>query len=202
MEIYRFVAALYASRSVPQFLKECRHVVYKMDGNTYFTYLNLPWSQVNGHLDALEDAEQDTLGGPPGAVAIRNTALLIVRGDMRHLKSGVQMTADADITHAKEIIESSGMQVATRAKIVKSELAVRYPGVPGVARLDARAVKGAAIYQWQIGDQKTWTDMPPTTVASTVATGLTAATIYTFRFRTFGRAGYSEWSAPVTFIAH
>jgi len=51
-------------------------------------------------------------------------------------------------------------------------------------------------------NQTTWLDLPETVVASTEVAGLTAATIYYFRLRTVGVDGISEWSAPVSFIAH
>lgn len=198
--IYRCFAALYPSRSVPVYIKECRHVVDKMTNNAHFTYLNLPLGAVTHDIDELQDAEQATLDGTPGSIAIRDSALLVVQGDMRHLKSSVQLVADANMTHAREIIESAGMSVATRTKTAKPELAVRQGAAPGDAHVSARAMKGRGTYHWQVGDQLTWTDLPATVISSTLVKGLTPATLRSFRFRTYTKDGFSEWSVPVMYI--
>ena len=47
-----------------------------------------------------------------------------------------------------------------------------------------------------------YADLPETFITKTVVDGLIPATIYSFRLRTVTRAGASEWSSPVTIIAH
>src|SRR4051812_38472589 len=88
--VYRYFAAMYASRAVPQFVKECRFVVVKMTGNAYIPNPNPVLTLVTSHIDTLEAKEQAAHHGPKGSIAIRNDALLVVRGDMRQLKSCVQ----------------------------------------------------------------------------------------------------------------
>jgi hypothetical protein len=201
MDTYRYFAALYASRAVSEYLKECRHIVSKMTGNSYFPAPNPSLTLVTTHLDTLEDTELAAHHGPKGSIATRNVALLVVRGDMRMLKSGVQLAADADITHAQVIIESSGMYVTTRTRKGKAQLAARYGGAPGLVILDAKAIDGQGSYQWQMcSDGKTWLDLPPGVEASTLVTGLTPVMLYSFRFRTLTKVGLSDWSTPVTFI--
>lgn len=69
--------------------------------------------------------------------------------------------------------------------------------------LDARALRRPVQYRWQMStDQQAWTDLPESFNASTTVEGLTAATIYYFRLRTLTKKGASDWSAPVSIIAH
>jgi hypothetical protein len=203
MDVYRYFAALYSSQAVPQYLKECRFVVTKMTGNPYFPTTNPALPVVTEHLDTLEDTELAAHNGPKGSIATRNVALLVVRGDMRLLKSGVQVAADADITHARDIIESAGMYVWTRAQKGKPDLAARYGGAPGLVILDAKAIDGQGSYQWQMSSDGTnWTDLPPSVEASVLVSGLTPVMLYSFRFRTLTKVGYSDWSTPVSIITH
>ena len=51
-------------------------------------------------------------------------------------------------------------------------------------------------------DKTTWTDLPNTFTTKAGASGLTPATIYSFRMRTLTKNGPSEWSPPVSIIAH
>lgn len=201
--VYRYFAALYASRSVPKYLKECRTVVEKMTGNAYFPTTDPPLAKVAVHLDALEAAEQAAHQGPMGSTANRDVELLVVRGDMRKLRACVQVVADSDITHARAIIESAGMYVSTRAKAVKPPLKARYGSSSGEVVLDAKAIKGQGSYEWQMcTDQAAWTNLAPTATASTSVSGLTPARVYSFRFRAITSAGYTAWSTPVSIIAH
>jgi hypothetical protein len=201
MDTYRYFAALYASRRVPVFVKECRTVVIKMTGNPYFPSPYLDLSLVTDHIDTLEEAEQAAHHGPKGSVANRDVARLVVRGDMRQLTSFVQLVADADITHARAIIESAGMYVAKSAIRAKPNLAARYGGAPGLVDLVAKAIKSQGSYQWQMSSGgEDWTDLPPTVEASTSVAGLTPVTVCSFRFRTLTRAGFSDWSTAVSII--
>jgi hypothetical protein len=201
--VYRYLAAMYASRAVSKFIKESRVVVDKTGKSSAVTNVNPPLAQVTLHIDALEAAEQVAHHGPKGSVAIRNAALLVVRGDMRQIKSCVQVAADNDVTHAQEIIEGCGLYVSQRPVKAKPPLGARYGDAPGLVHLDAMAIKGQGSYQWQMSsDQKSWSDLPPTVNASTSVSGLTPATVYYFRFRTLTRAGFSDWSTAVSIIAH
>jgi hypothetical protein len=77
------------------------------------------------------------------------------------------------------------------------------PCVIAHKNLSAKAVKGALIYQWQMSSDggKTWVDLPWTKKSSTSVTGLTAATVYSFRVRVLTAAGTSDWTAVITHIA-
>ena len=201
--VYRFIAALYAARIIAQYVKQCRVIVTKMTGNIYVTAPTPPLAQVTKDIDALDLANQAALKGPKGSAAARDSALGVVRSDMRQLKGCVQVVCDANVMQAQTIIESCGMSVAKRALRVWAELVVKYGAVSGAAVLRARLLKGKGIHAWQMStDEKTWTDLPATTKASTTVTGLTPATVYYFRHRTYTKVGYSDWGPVVSFIAH
>ena len=201
--VFRYFAAVYASRIVALYVRQCRVIVTKMTGNAYVTAPVPALAQVTKDIDALDLANQAALKGPKGSAKARNNALLVVKSDMRQLTGCVQVVCDSDITHAQTIIESCGMSVAKKAVRDKADLAVKYGAVSGLALLIARAFKGRGLHGWQMStDEKTWTDLPATTKASTSVTGLTPATVYYFRHRTYTKVGYSDWSSVVTFIAH
>jgi hypothetical protein len=201
--VFRYIAAIYASRIIAQYIHQCRVIVTKLTGNALVPNPGISLALVTQHLDTLEAAEKGTLGGPKGSAADRNAALFVVRGDMRQLRTGVQTAADADIVNSKGIIEGTGMFAVKRVAPTKPALAAKYVGVPGLLLLIAKAILGARSYHWQMSvDSKVWSDLAPTGDASTTVSGLTPATMYYFRFRTFAKAGYSDWSTVITAIAH
>lgn len=51
-------------------------------------------------------------------------------------------------------------------------------------------------------DQATWTDLPESFITKSTVEGLTPATLYSFRLKTVTRKGPSEWSQPITILAH
>ena len=201
--LYQYLAVLYAPRSVPHFLKLCNAIVAKMMGIATFQLAAALLAQTAKDLAALKLAEEATHHGPVGAAADRDVALRVVKADMRQLKGIVQSAADADVDHAQAIIESSGMSVAKRAIRSKPDLAARHGKVPTWVNLYAKAAKGKASYYWQMSTNgTTWSDLPDTLRAKTSVSGLTPATMYYFRFRSLTTPGLSDWSAPVSIIAH
>jgi hypothetical protein len=199
--VHRYFAAAYLSRIVPILIKECRTMVTCLTANVYVPNPNPPVAEVTIHIDDLEKKEELAHNGPKGSAAVRNDALLVVRGDIRLLTGCVQIAADADISHAQTIIESAGMYVTTRSRLGKPDLAARYGGAPGVAFLDAKALKVQGSYEWQMSTGQEWTNLPPSVTATVQVTGLTPVTIYSFRFRTLTVKGFSEWSMVVTYLA-
>jgi hypothetical protein len=203
--VYRYFATLYASRSVADYSNECRTVVTKLTGSAAVPNPTPTLVVVTAHLDALDAATKAAIKGPKGSAAARNAAQFVVRGDMRQLKACVQVAADANIANSKAIIEGSGMYATRRATNPKPDLAAKYGPISGTLGIIARAIRRSkkGSYGWQMStDMKTWTDLAPTTDAKTTVTGLTAGTLYYFRYRTFTKAGYSDWSVPIEIIAH
>jgi hypothetical protein len=201
--VYRFLAALIASRVITQFIKQCRVIITKMTGNTWFPSPTPTLQQFTNDVNALDAAEQLTLKGPKGSAADRNTKLRVVRSDARLLKEYVQSIADANVASSQAIIEGSGYGVAKKPVRSKGQLTAKNGTVPGTVVLLAKALKKRVSYLWQMStDSKTWTDLPATVKATTVVTGLTPATVYYFRFRTLTVTGLSDWSVTVSIIAH
>jgi hypothetical protein len=199
--VFRYYVALYLARAIPQFSKECWTVVGKMSASPYFTNLAALLADATSHLVKLDDAEIAAHHGPKGAVATRNAAQLVVRGDMLQLKGGVQVAADSDLTHGKEIIDSAGMYAVIRGKKGKADLVAHFGGALGDVVLFAKALKGQGVYEWQMsGDQLVWVDLPKTVYATTTVAGLPVATVQYFRYRTFTKTGYSAWSTAVSII--
>ena len=201
--VYRYFAALYAFRTVAQFINQCRNVVDKMTDNPSFPTLAPLLAQTTEHLDVLDDAEKDVFDGPKNAVAVRNTALFVVKSDMRQLRTSAQVAADANLVQSKAVIEGAGMFASRRANKPKPLFSAKYRLVPGLLHLIAKAVKRAASYHWQMRTgEGPWSDLPPTTKSSTTVSGLTPATICSFRFRTFTKGSFSDWSTVIDVITH
>jgi hypothetical protein len=198
--LIRFFAALYLSRMIPVYLKQCQAIAAKMAQISKFQGTLL--TQATANIEALAKAEQKTHKGSPADTALRNDALALVQSDMAALKALVQSAADADLANAQSIIESSGMGVVKRVFPPKPPLAAKHGEVPGAAGLHAKKVQGALVYQWQMSsDQKAWGDLPWSKKASTSVSGLSPATVYYFRFRVLTADGTSDWSAFITYIA-
>ena len=69
--------------------------------------------------------------------------------------------------------------------------------------LDAKALPKPVHDRWQMStDQTTWTDLPGSFLTKSIVEGLAPATVYSFRLKTVTRKGPSEWSQPVTILAH
>lgn len=201
MKTVRYIVALYLSAVVATLIKQCQAIVSQMAQNSLWQG-NTLLALATAHIAELALAEQATHKGSPADTAKRDDALDLVRSDMRQLKAMVQAAADADLANAKTIIEGAGMSFVTRVLKPKQPLAVRLGEVPGAAILSAKLVKGALIHEWQMSsDQKSWSDLPWTKLASTAVAGLTPATIYYFRVRVRTAAGTSDWSPVISYIA-
>ncbi len=199
--VYRFYAALHATRKIAGYGTQCQSVINKMGA---VAKLQTPLlAQATTDLGLFTTAEELAHKGSPAQTADRNTKLRVLQADMRQLRAVVQAAADADPLNAAALIEASGMTVGRRAVRIKPELAAKLGKVTTTANLFARAAKGRASYQWQMSvDQKTWGDLAGTVKASSPVSGLTPGTIYYFRFRTLTAAGLSDWSFVVSLIAH
>lgn len=203
-QFYHYIVALLAPRSVPQYITWCGAVITKMSANTLFASPPLAYSQVQADLDALQIAEEATRNGAKGTVSDRDVKLRLVHSDMRVLKSFAQRIADASPGSAEAVIEASGFNVSRRRSGAKPDFAGTPGEVPGTIDLQCRAVRRVrAVYYWEMStDQKTWSPLPDTLLATTSVAGLTAGTTYSFRYRTLTAGGLSAWSAVISVIAH
>ena len=133
----------------------------------------------------------------------RDVALCHAHGLVTVLKAYVQSVANGAGEKAEAIVQSAGMDVGKPRARTKPAVGVRYGNAPGKVVLDAKALPQPVQYHWQMShDQETWTDLPETFKTKTVLEGLTRATVYSFRLRTVTNHGLSEWSSPVTIVAH
>jgi hypothetical protein len=200
----RLRATMRRFTAVPKFAKQSGAVVGKMKNCAGLPNPPVAYALAQTHIDELVVAELGTHGGgPPGAASERDTKLLVVQSDMNQLIAYVESEANAHPEVGVALIEGVGLYVI-KAKIPpKPDLAAKYTKVPGGAKVEAKARKGRTAYHWQMStNQTTWSDLPETVVAYTEVDGLTPATIYYFRLRTVGVDGLSDWSAPISFIAH
>ncbi len=199
----RVFAALKASKQIPLFIKLCYVILAKMKANAKYSSPPVAYADAEKHVNDLEQAEQSAHGGPKGAAQDRNFKLGLVRTDMRLLKEFVQSLAAAAGAEGASVIEGAGFTVSKTPERTKAPLAARYTGVPGQVRLDVKAQRRPVTYYWQMSvDQKTWTSLPDTEYAHTLVDGLTAGTLYYFRFRTLTKAGLSDGSPAITVPAH
>jgi hypothetical protein len=115
----------------------------------------------------------------------------------------VQSVANEAGEKAEAIVESAGMTVKKRSTRTKQPVEVKHGNAPGKVVLNAKALPKPTQYRWQMStDQQTWTDLPETFITKTTVDGLTPATYYSFRLKTVTKNGPSEWSPPVTILAH
>jgi hypothetical protein len=204
MMIYRLRATMRRSQSDPKFVNQCGAVLDKMEACTSLTSPPVVYAVAKDHLKDLIVAVKATHGGgAPGATATRRTKRSVVDSDMNLMIAYVESEANAHFETGVALIEGVGLMVVKATATPKAELAARYTGISGEADLDAKARKGRRAYRWQMSTNlTTWTSLPDTVVASTHVTGLTPVTMYYFRFCTLGVDGTSDWSAPISFIAH
>lgn len=190
-------------QNVPRYMTACRLIVTMMTGNPSFPTPTPPLSEVSAALDALEASEELANKGGKGMVKQRDVALRAVHTKMNVLKAYVQGTANAEPDRGEAIILSAGMKVGKPRMRTKLPVEAKHGSGPGRVVLDAKALPKPVQYRWQMStDQATWTDLPETFKTKTTVEGLVPSMVYSFRLRTVTRNGPSEWSPPVTIMAH
>src|SRR5690349_6302292 len=96
MRTTRYGAAMHASRSIPEFVKECRVVAKKTKDSTDLTNPPVPLADVVLHINALDDAEQAAHNGALGAASDRDAKLVVVQCDMDLFKAYAESVANAN----------------------------------------------------------------------------------------------------------
>jgi hypothetical protein len=188
---------------VSRYLMACRLIVTMMTDNQNFPTPTPPLAEVSADLEALEASEGLAKKGGKGMVQQRDVVLRKVHHKMTMLKAYVQSAANAEPDQAEAIVHSAGMSVGKPRTRTKLPVEVKYGDAVGKVVLDAKALPQPVQYRWQMStDQKTWTDLPESFKTKSVVEGLVPATIYSFRLRTVTKNGPSEWSPPVTIVAH
>jgi hypothetical protein len=133
----------------------------------------------------------------------RDVVLRRAHGKMTVLRAYAQSVANAEPDRAEAIIHSAGMNVGKPRTRTKLPISAKYGNVLGRVVLDTKALPKPVQYRWQMStDQTTWTDLRESFTTKTTVEDLVPATVYSFRLRTVTRNGPSEWSPPVTILAH
>jgi hypothetical protein len=188
--------------NVTRYLLACRLIVTMMTGNPSFPAPTPPLADVSADLDALEASEELARRGGKGVTKQRDVALRKTHNKMNMLKAYVQSVANAE-AEAEAIVLSAGMDAKKPRARTKLPVEVKHGDAPGRVVLDAKALPQPVQYRWQMStDQATWTDLPETFKTKSVVEGLLPARVYSFRLKTVTRNGPSEWSPPVTILAH
>ena len=141
--------------------------------------------------------------GGKGMTQERDVVLRRAHGKMTVLRAYAQNVANAEPEKAEAIIHSAGMNVAKPRKRTKLPIQAKHGNAVGKVVLDAKALPKPVQYRWQMStDQETWTDLFESFTTKKTVEDLVPATVYSFRLRTVTKNGPSEWSPPVTIVAH
>jgi hypothetical protein len=196
------LAVLKLSPKIKNVITFAQSVATAMTGNASFPSPIPPLATFATDLDALSTAETAVLTRAKGAVESRNAKLAVVKDHLKSLQNYVQGVASAaNPSSAASIIESAGMTVRKAPLRDKPELTVNQGSVSGTVTLMAKAAAPRAAYAWQYStDQKTWTAIPQTLQAKTGLSGLTAGTVYSFRFQPLLPTGEGNWSQVVSLL--
>ena len=198
------LAVLKLSPRVKNVIVTSQNIATAMTNNPAFPSPNPPIATLQTDISALNVAETAVLSRTKGAVETRNAKLVVVRSDLESLRAYVQTVAHAtNPANAEAVIQSAGMAVRKTTVHDKPVLAVKVGSVSGTVNLAAKAAVGPAAYTWQYStDQKTWITVPATLKAKTGIIGLTAATVYYFRFQALTRLALEDWSQIVSLLVH
>jgi hypothetical protein len=150
-----------------------------------------PASQIEGNLGTLGTALQEAEGGDAAATASVVAADAKVREDFRQLKAYVQGVLQGLPPEEVAPVLASILMFESKVgtKKPKPPLGVQQ-GASGSVILDALAVPGALIYEWEQGlDQASFTPAGRTGQARLAVAGLTPGKQYWFRFSAFLRDG-------------
>jgi hypothetical protein len=176
-------------------------IINAMTGNASFPNPTPPLATVAADLAAYEAAEAQVVTRVKGAAVTRNAKLAALRTDLEHLMGSVQQVADATPANAQSIIEGAGFSIRKSASLTKGPLKAEPTGVPGSAKLVAKAVSHRASYEWQYStDQKTWTNAPASLQAKTVINGLPSGTTVYFRMRSVTKDGEGAYTQVVPLL--
>ena len=177
-----------------------KRVATCLDGNIKLNNPNPPLNVLNA-LIAARDKSIAATGGGKETTAQRNADDLALVKALQSERDYTRTVAhqQATVSDAITVILSSGMFVSQTSRPPKPPLAAKPGPATGDMRIIALAVKGATAYYWQWSvDQKNWSSLPDTTKAKTQMSGLTAGTVYYFRFRALVvKTGLTDWSQVV-----
>ena len=187
---------------VPLLCTQARGIVLKMTGNAFFPTPRPSLATLTSAIADLSEAQTATLSKTSGTVALRNEKRVVLVTLLQRLLAYVQATADANVEQAVSIIEGAGMSVK-QPRTVNPRVFKAKPGrVSGEVDLETPSAGDDASYEWaySLDGGITWLSLPPTTQASTTATGLKPGATVHFRYRAVTNDGVRDWSQAVWII--
>ena len=174
-------------------------------GNTTFPTPDPALSVFSDHITQLQAAQTKALGKGMGSATVRNAKRALVKTDLKQLCAYVQKvlpTLDS-VEDARSAITSVFLSIKKTLTRNKPPLAAKNGAVSGTAVLIAKSVGPSSTYYWEYStDGKTWLKAPDTLKATTTISGLTSATVYSFRFHALTRKGPVDYSQVVTLLVH
>jgi hypothetical protein len=187
---------------VPKLLVRARSYVLALTNNPRFPSPHPSLATVLAAIEALSDAQRDTLSRTAGTVALRDEKRQKLVFLLQELLGHVQATADADPENAASIIESAGMALKRLRTLPPRAFKVQQGRVSGSAKLLAPKAAPRAAYEWAYSTDggRTWTGLPITVQANTTVYGMTPGTVGLFRYRTATKDGVGDWSDAVSLV--
>jgi len=163
-----------------------------------------PLAVFKANIDTLIEATSIAETWTKGKVQERNKAYHRVLNNVLNLKNYIQSLANEqeDLNVAKELIIKSGFELKNSRNYIKPPFYGKLGKVSGSIYLYAKAAaRVRAAYNWQISeDNKNWSDLETTLIASIKITGLKPGKTYYFRYKSITKQGSSDWSEVIEYI--
>ncbi len=172
--------------------------------STPFNHLALLGTQNAAFASAISDVRLNVLGGEGAKKAAKKALKLTLDSALAYINE----LARTNQNNAVEIITGAKMMVIGDHSVNKQDFAVKYGDATAEVNLTALAEKVngkyvKAIYDWQfsIDNGRTWENLPSTTKAKTIATGMLVGIATLFRKRTITvKHGTSQWCDAIQII--
>ena len=188
MAVKRPIAVYKAPTKVEKFIFRVRALIINLLGNPgYFAAIVPVPATVTTNVDTLETKQARVVAKIPGAGALRNIALLLVKTNVNDLVAAIQSLADnsANVETAIAIIQAAGLGVKVNGVRVKAPFEAKCKkGFSGTAFLVMKKVHLAS-YDFQVSYDKgaTWVPLPGSRAAKTQLNGLILGAQLMFRAR-------------------
>jgi len=188
--IKHILAVLNMPAKIADKIVRAQSILAKLTGNPTFPLSGWPanvvsLAQLGTDVTALVNAES-AVKNRTGTAAARNVALATVIADLRSILTMVQLKADANPGNAANIITNAGFGVKTVHMKQKQRNDAQNTQVLGTVLLTG---DGGGHHEWQMSKDKiTITDLPPTSAAHTLVTGLKTGDVWYFRNRKINTA--------------
>jgi hypothetical protein len=185
---------------IPGILLKSLFFYEKMNGNELFYAVQQSMEGFKDLIEAAVELEAAMPGGGKQLTINRNSAVSKVIWEVYKLKDHVQALVTADLTHAKEIAISAGMDIRGYTKKAKQQWEAQYNGLSGEMDLTGEYIYERSAYEWQAtltpDDPLSWKsiDIDVTIKANTTVKGLPVGTMVYFRYRIIVSAGPKSWS--------